>query len=182
MSILTGKDLAVEPWYTAEPARFARDRAAVSAIAPGLHWDPLMGDAGAWTGALPLWPFDRPEPLGLRTAVERGLVVSIEPRQAHPAVEPSVYPKDPEPSVGYRTMHNWHLRGDGSLCLLQLASDWTARESVADLAVMASGWYLEYLLMDDGIVRTMTLGGIASSRKYDAFLKRYVSRQLDPSS
>ena len=72
--------------------------------------------------------------------------------------------------------HDWHVRGDGSLCLLQVPADWTGRRPVADLAIKAAGWHLEYLLMEAAIVPKMTLGGIATSQKYDAFLTRLIKQ------
>jgi len=179
MRRLIGDGLAEIPWYEAEPERLEREVLAMRRVAPDLTWDPVVGEGGGWAGELPLWPFARPQPARLHEAVTKGLGVSIKLRQSHPAVEPGIVPRDPEPSIAYRTMHSWHLRGDGSLCLLQVASDWSGREPVADLATKAAGWHLEYLLMDTGIVQRMTLGGIASSRKYDAFIARYITRRLE---
>ena len=177
MKQLLGRDLDRLSWHQAEPVRLERELAAMAEVAPGLVWDPGLSAGGAWSGPLPLWPFDRASPAGLDQAVPTPMHAIIRPFAAHPAVEPCVYPLDPSPSVAYRTAHTWHLRGDGSLCLLQVASDWTGRDLCAQLAIKASGWYLEYRLLDAGIVSKMTLGGIAATAKYDAFLHRLIDNR-----
>lgn len=177
MKQLLGDDLPRIAWYDAEPGRLAVELAAMHAIAADLEWrHGATSGAGEWAGPLPLWPFARPMPAGLDRAISERFRVVITLDEAHPATEPSIHPVQPTPSVHHRLAHRWHVRGDGSLCLLQVPADWTGREPVADLAVKAAGWYLEYLLLEAGIVSTMTLGGIAVSPKYDAFLTRLIKQ------
>jgi hypothetical protein len=70
----------------------------------------------------------------------------------------------------YRTQQDWHVNGDGSLCLLQEAQDWSPTGTAADLVVKAAGWFLEYLLMEQGRIPAMTTNGIATDDSLDALL------------
>lgn len=173
MKRLSGRGLPRVRWHEAEPERLAAELAAMDAVAPALEWDfdgPYGG--GAWVGELPLWPFERAMPVGLDLAITERFRVAITLDQSFPATEPSVHPINPEPSIQHRLDHSWHLRGDGCLCLLQVPADWTGRDHAADLAIKAAGWYLEYLLLEAGLVKTMSLGGLAASMRYDAFVTR----------
>jgi hypothetical protein len=97
---------------------------------------------------------------------------------------PSVWPVDPEPSIEQRTQHSWHVNGDGSLCLLEGAAAWTAREAAAELVVKAAGWFIEYLLMSAGVITRMTSAGLAADPSMDAIITRAGSctSQPDPAS
>jgi hypothetical protein len=156
-------------WWQCEPRRLARDHAEIGGRFPALKWREER--AGSWTGHLPRWPFDRPEPPQLvdLTGVA-GLLVQVEYSHAYPMVAPTIYPLDPEPSYLERTDHKWHVSGDGSLCLLQSDSAWTGRDSVVDLLLKAAGWRIEYALMKAGVIEAMTLHGIADDDQLDALV------------
>jgi hypothetical protein len=65
-------------------------------------------------------------------------------------------------------LSRWHLNGDGTLCFFLLTTGWTGRELVSELVYKASGWFLEYQLMNgDPDVDVMTSEGIASSNIFD---------------
>jgi hypothetical protein len=66
-----------------------------------------------------------------------------------------------------RTQHDWHVNGDGTVCLFQSASDWTGGDTAADLVVKSAGWFLEYLLMEAGLIERMTANGIVSDPVHD---------------
>jgi hypothetical protein len=153
-------------WLDAEPRRLVREREAVSAIAPELEW--IERPAGGWEGFAPAWPFERAAPEGLdKFLAGRRLRIQVEYSQAFPMVEPKIWPVDPSPDPRYRTQAIWHVNPDGSLCLLQAASDWTGHETAADLVVKAAGWFLEYLLMEEGLIERMTESGIVNDDALD---------------
>ncbi|GAA3780182.1 hypothetical protein GCM10022225_80550 [Plantactinospora mayteni] len=163
---MTSDDGDAVTWWQCEPRRLARDQAEVGERFPGLQW--VGQGAGGWIGRLPRWPFDRPEPAGLRTLVgEEGLEVALVYGHAYPMVAPLIYPQDPEPGIAERTDHKWHVNGDGSLCLLQDDATWNGRGSVTDLLLKAAGWRLEYALMRAGVIEAMTLRGIVDDEQSD---------------
>lgn len=154
-------------WLEAEPRRASTEREEMAKVAPDLDW---IGDndAGGWEGLVPVWPFDRPLPQELDEFLAgRRLRVRVEYPQSFPMVEPSIFPLDPEPEVYQRTQARWHVLGDGSLCLLQTASDWTGRGTAADLIVKAAGWFLEFILMQMGEIDEMTTDGIVNDPGLD---------------
>jgi hypothetical protein len=63
--------------------------------------------------------------------------------------------------------------GDGSLCLLQTADLWTGRETAADLVIKASGWFVEYLLMEAGAIERMTLSGLNADISLDETIRNF---------
>ncbi len=164
-------ELAPVRWFEAEPERLEAELAAMTAVAPELTWTE-DGEGGGWEGLAPVWPFDRIRPPGLDGFLDgRRFRLRVVCSPAHPMVAPRVQPLDPEPSLAYRTVHDWHVAGDGSLCLLQSAAAWTGSELAAELVVKAAGWFLEYLLMERGVVTTMSLGGIATTGQFDHLLE-----------
>lgn len=152
-------------WWRAEPRRLERDQTEITARFDDLVWN-SDGD-GTWTGVLPLWPFDRPEPPHLRTWAGEGLRLTVAYNQANPMVEPSLHPLDPEPPPQEWTQTRWHVNGDGTLCLLQEHALWTGRDSLVDLLIKAAGWRLEYALMKYGAIQEMSRCGIVSDSRYD---------------
>ena len=156
-------------WMLAEPSVTVRERAAMADVAPDLVWredDPAVG----WEGDVPIWPFERSAPPRLEEFLAGARFrVMVVYRQAHPMVSPAIYPIDPEPDFNHRTRHDWHLNGDGSLCLLQGASDWDPRSTAADLVVKASAWFLEYQLMVRGLTASMTEHGIVDDDSLDVY-------------
>jgi len=114
---------------------------------------------GGWVGTAPDWPFERDRPPDLDAFLGGG-TFSLESAAgpAHPAAIPGVHPIDPVPDLYVRTNQAWHVMGDGSLCLLQSALDWTGRELAAELIVKAAGWYLEFLLLQAERIEAMNRG------------------------
>ncbi len=152
-------------WWDADPARFAWELDNMDAAAPDLVWDHQLG---GWIGHAPIWPFPRPASPGLETfTAGKRLHLALVPTSAHPATPPKAWPLDPEPTIDQCTRHRWHVNGDGSLCLFQRAVDWTGEEPCAEIAVKASGWFLEYLLVERGCVEAMTENGIVIDQVRD---------------
>ena len=137
-------------------------------VAPEMAWvdnDP----AGGWEGFAPAWPFARAVPDGLEQLLGgRRLRLRVSYTQAFPSIEPRLQPLEPDPPIERRVLHSWHLNGDGTLCLLRTADLWTGRETAADLVVKASGWFIEYLLMERGLIEQMTENGINVDTSLDA--------------
>lgn len=159
-------------WWADEPDRLQRELAAMRHAAPELRWlEPDEEPSGGWTGPVPLWPFDRPEPVGLSHLVDgQPLQVRIRCGHAFPMVEPAVYPLNvelPGLAFGWTT---WHVLPDGALCLLQEATLWDPRAAAAELVSKISGWYLEYQLLSRGLVEAMTISGIVSDDSRDHLL------------
>lgn len=157
------------PWWHAEPSRLERDRREVGEAFPDLTLD-LDGE-GAWTGTLPLWPFDRPVPDGLDVLTGgRGLVVRLDYRAAYPLVSPWITPVDPEPLVEEWTQTRYHVLGNGALCLFQTQADWDPSSSVVELLLKAAGWRVEYALLRAGARTEMTMPGIVRDPSLDALV------------
>lgn len=157
------------PWTEAEPTRFADEQTRMNELAPGMHWD----EANLrWDGHLPIWPFSRPAPPELDEFLDgRQFRAQVQYSPAFPMVAPRIVPIDPDPDASTRSRHDWHVNGDGSLCLLQSASDWDGSGSAADLVPKAAAWFLEYLLMERRIVESMTEVGIANDDCRDHLLR-----------
>jgi hypothetical protein len=154
-------------WVDDEPARFARELDAMPAAAPDLQWT-----GSCWEGLLPLWPFDRPAPWGLTEfACGRRFRVEVHYLESFPMVAPRFLPIDPQPEIAVWTMNRWHVAGDGSLCLFQNFTDWHPLNTAADLVPKAAGWFLEFLLMKDGVIDAMSTGGIAVDDSLDHLLR-----------
>lgn len=155
----------------AEPLRLEQELEAMARLAPGLQWIDVSPDlpAGGWEGETPTWPFerDRPDP-GLDLLVPTPLTVRVQLKQSFPASPPKLWPLlDPPPDPVRRTQTDWHINGDGSLCLLQTADMWTGRDPAADLVVKAAGWFIEYRLMEEGAIGAMRINGIYSDPSLD---------------
>lgn len=139
-------------------------------VAAQMVW--LDRSAGGWEGLAPRWPFPRAEPAGLDVVLAgQQLRLGVHYSQGFPMVEPKLYPLDPDPPLDRRILHSWHLMGDGSLCLLQTADLWTGRDSAADLVVKASGWFIEYRLMEHGVIKQMTETGIYADAALDSLIE-----------
>jgi hypothetical protein len=170
------RDRARQTWIEAEPKRAAREREAMAEVAPEMAW--LDGEpAGGWQGLAPKWPINRPEPLGLDNFLGgQRLRVHVEYSQGYPMVAPTLIPLDPEPPVERRIVHAWHVNGDGSLCLLQTADQWTGRETAAELVAKASGWFIGYLLFDRGAITTMTECGLHVDTSLDELINEWARK------
>ncbi len=159
-----------QSWLEAEPKRAKREREEMDRVAPEMVW--LDAPAGGWEGLTPRWPFPRREPSRLDELLEgKQLRLAIQYSQGFPMVEPKLIPLEPEPPVDRRVLHSWHLMGDGSLCLLQTADLWTGRDTAADLVVKASGWFIEYRLMELELVDRMTESGIYADVTLDQLIE-----------
>jgi hypothetical protein len=169
-------DLPRISWIEAEAARVQREQAEMQRRAPDMQWRTDLawadGRIGAgWEGLAPAWGSDRPEPPGVSNLLNgRRLRVRVICPEAFPMVAPDLYPLDPEVPIDRRTQHKWHVNGDGSLCLMQAAGDWQPENTATDLIRKAAGWYIEYLLVDDGDLDRMTERGIYVSNEIDALL------------
>lgn len=161
-------------WWEAHPARLAAEKEAMAALAPNLAWADELAHGvpgGGWSGACPLWPFNRPKPACVDAYVDgRSFLIDVRCSPAHPVAAPAIHPIDPVPDLAVRTRQAWHVMGDGSLCLVQHALDWTGRDYVCELVRKAAGWYLEYLLLTDGRVDAMTVAGIVDDDSRDGLL------------
>lgn len=172
-------ELARVRWFEAAPEVLARERAAMAAAAPDMQWrDELVWHhrrVCGWEGLVPAWAGDRPAPAGLDELLNgRRLKVRVLYREAFPMVPPVLDPVDPAPSIHYRTLTRWHLAGDGSLCTVQTAQDWQpGHDTAADLIRKASGWFIEYLLMQDERIEAMTLNGISEDTSLDEVIGGY---------
>lgn len=159
-------------WIEAEPSRFSRELSRMKSTAPDLEWD-----GTSWNGPAPEWPFERERPVGLDAFLNgRRLLVRVQYSPAFPMVAPKVIPIDPEPDPMVRTQHDWHVNGDGSLCLLQTAEDWDGTGTASELVVKASGWFVEYLLMDAGLIERMTTDGIVDDDCFDPLFSSALDR------
>jgi hypothetical protein len=162
-------------WWRCEPRRLARDQSEVAADFPDLTWDGL--GAGRWAGRLPLWPFNRRPPPELPVLAEQGLTVEVAYCHAYPMVAPLIYPQDPCPEVAEWTVHDWHVNGNGTLCLLQADSMWDPRQSIIDLLLKAAGWRVEYALMKAGVIDSMSVSGMVSDASFDPLVAQAVLRR-----
>lgn len=154
----------------AEPERLAYERREMAHIAPEMRWVELDG-AGGWDGYAPSWPFEREAPAALDAFLDgQRLKLRVAYSQAYPAVPPAIIPLDPLPPLERRLLHEWHLNGDGSICVLQSVDHWSGREAAAQLVVKAAGWFIEYLLGDREIQEQMSENGIAADPSLDYLL------------
>jgi len=83
---------------------------------------------------------------------------------------PRLYPRDPRVPMERWTQQRWHVNGDGSLCLMQAADDWQPTDVSAALVCKAAGWFIEYLLVEQGDLASMAIRGIYASSEIDALL------------
>ena len=159
-------------WCEAHPERWRREIEVMSDVAPELAWREDLEDTtgGGWVGTAPQWPFERPRPPDLNAFLGGGAFrLEIRCSPAHPMAAPAFHPIDPVPDLFVRTYQAWHVMGDGSLCLMQSALDWTGRDLAAELVIKAAGWYLEFLLLRAERIEAMTVAGIATDGQLDRY-------------
>ncbi|WP_291813577.1 hypothetical protein [Cellulomonas sp.] len=165
-------------WTDVDQRRLQMDLADVAALAPDLTFEPPPGvdgaHQGAWTGDLPLWPFQRDRPDGLTELLPRGLRVQVRCSAAHPVVPPEIVPVDPEPLLVERSMNLWHVAPHGQLCLMQSYGAWTPSDRVSHLLLKACGWHIEYALMKAGVVEAMSERGIVEDDSRDHLVRAAV--------
>lgn len=169
-------DLPRISWIDAEAPRVQLERAEMQRWAPDMQWRTDLtwpdGRVGAgWEGLAPAWGADRPEPAGVANLLHgERLRLKIICPEAFPMVPPDLYPIDPKVPIERRTQHEWHVNGDGSLCLMQAADDWQPENMAVELVRKAAGWYIEYRLVDGNDLDRMTERGIYVSEEIDALL------------
>jgi hypothetical protein len=152
-------ELARIDWRDAEPHLLEREHAQMRRRAREMRFEEALG-AGGWRGRAPVWPTDLEAPEGLYKLLgEQRLTLCVAYTQGFPMAPPDVWPLDPEPDVELRARHDWHLNGDGSLCLLWSAADWLGDASAADLVEKASGWFAEFLARRAGLIEAMSEHG-----------------------
>ena len=171
-----------ELWMVDEPERLERDQRELASFAPALEYLPPGADPdlphGGWTGRLPVWPFERPEPPGVHGLIGgEGMPILLVYSAAHPVVPPTIFPLDPRPTIHECTQHAWHVAPIGSLCLLQTQGQWDPAASITELLEKAAGWRIEYALMKTEAVDKMTTNGIATDDTLDALIAEVAARQ-----
>jgi hypothetical protein len=168
-------ELERESWVDAEPGLVEREKAAMAEHVPEMTWrDDLvygMRPVVGWTGKAPVWGGDRPKPEGVDALLaRRQLELDVYYTEGFPMVPPTLFPIDPRVPIERRTFQRWHVMGDGTLCLVQGAYDWQPTDTAAELVRKASGWFIEYLLVEGGHREAMTECGILDDTSVDESL------------
>jgi hypothetical protein len=161
-----------ESWTVAEVGRVEYEKESMAARAPDMRWVEELIYHGrravGWRGSAPDWAADRGKPTGVDALLAgRRLELLLFYPEAFPMVPPALVPLDPEVPMGRRTLSRWHVLGDGSLCLIQAAEDWQPEHTAADLVRKASGWFIEYLLLEAGRIDRMTERGLFEDTSLD---------------
>jgi hypothetical protein len=163
-------------WRAAEPERLKTEQEAMADACPQMLWDePIRWPSGrigaGWKGFAPAWGAQRTHPPGLQNLLQgRQLKLAVLYPEGFPMVPADLHPIEPDVPADRRTQHRWHVNGDGSLCLIQRAEDWQPSDTAADLVLKASGWFIEYLLVEGSDLDAMTKRGICSSDELDALI------------
>jgi hypothetical protein len=157
-------NLSVRTWWEDDPARLEQEITEVQAAAPLLTW--TAEGAGHFEGPLPLWPFSRPAPGDISDLLDP-IVVRVEYGHAFPAAPPQVLPLVPRPVPTIRGFTDFHLLPSGRLCLLRNADEWYPWSSTSELLLKASGWAIEFALIEAGSITQMSTRGIVSDVSYD---------------
>jgi hypothetical protein len=169
-----------QSWLAAEPEIAERERTAMDLAAPELQWREDLTwrdgrEACGWVGPAPQWAADRACPAGVAELLgTRRLELKVVYPEAFPAVPAELFPVDPEVPLERRTLGQWHVNGNGSLCLMQAAADWQPTDTAADLVRKASGWLIEYLLLEAGAIESMSVRGLFADTVHDAVLAELV--------
>lgn len=158
-------------WREAEPTVLEHERREMAERAPEMVWS-NEAPAGGWVGLAPTWPNGLTPPSGLdRLLKGRRLRLSVNYTQGFPMAPPDVIPLDPAPPAERRADHRWHLNGDGSMCLLFSAADWPENATAADVVEKASGWFVEYLALEAGLIEEMSEAGpLSGNARLDSAL------------
>lgn len=165
-------------WTETEPEVLRREQDAMAQHAPDMVWSPdvqarertLLG----WRGEAPKWPAQRAEPRGLDQLMEgKRLALAVAYPEGFPMVEPILIPIDPEVPLDRRTLHDWHVMGDGSLCLSQRATDWQPGDTAGELVLKAAAWFIEYRLIEEGRREAMTERGLVNDDQLDHLIEKF---------
>lgn len=170
-------DLPRQSWTEAEGTRAEIEQEAMRRLAPELEWRTDLtwqGHSGlkGWEGLAPIWAAARAMPEGVNGLLGADrLRLQVICRESFPMSAPVLVPLDPEVPPDRRTQHRWHVNGDGSLCLMQAADDWDPSEPAAQLVAKATGWFIEYRLLEAGLIEAMTLRGIYEDASLDSVIE-----------
>lgn len=164
-----------QSWIDAEAGLLKREQAEMAKHAPEMTWrddlEYLMRPVVGWVGKAPAWSADRWKPPGVDELLAgRQLELAVFYPEGFPMAPPALFPIDPEVPIEHRTLRRWHVNGDGTLCLVQRADDWQPTDTAADLVRKASGWFIEYLLVEGGHREAMTERGIFEDTAVDEVL------------
>jgi ubiquitin-protein ligase len=168
-------ELKQQSWIEAEPGLLEREQSEMAKHAPEMSWredlEYLMRPVVGWVGKAPAWSAERMKPAGVDELLAgRQLELTVFYPEGFPMASPTLLPLDPEVPIERRTLHRWHVNGDGTLCLIQRADDWQPTDTAADLVRKASGWFIEYLLVEGGRREAMTERGIFEDAAVDELL------------
>lgn len=156
----------------------------MSDLCPEMVWSEDVCHRGrshrGWLGIAPVWAAERTKPRGLDELLNgRRLALAIAYPEGFPMIPPILIPCDasgkPLVPIKYRTMHEWHVMGDGSLCQLQSAIAWHPSYTAAELLAEAPGWFAEYLLMEGKWIKKMTEKGIGVDRSLDDLIATFAA-------
>ncbi|MGY4856344.1 hypothetical protein [Cryobacterium sp. AP23] len=151
-------------WWEDDPARLNAEIADVQGVAPFLTW--TAEGAGRFEGPLPLWPFSRPAPGDISDLLDP-FVVRVEYGHAFPAAPPQVLPLIPQPIPTIRGFTEFHVLPSGRLCLLRDADQWYPWSRTSELLLKASGWAVEFALLQAEAITKMSVSGIVTDTTYD---------------
>jgi hypothetical protein len=166
---------ALISWLEAEPARATWEREEMARLAPGMDWREPNSEHfpnGGFQGLAPEWPFKRKRPAGLEELTGgAALRLRVVYGQGFPALPPLLFPLDPVPETKERMSEKVHVNGDGSICLILHPSDWRSSESAAALVEKASGWFIEFLAIERGLIEAMSPASLFASDTLDEILE-----------
>jgi hypothetical protein len=157
-------------WSDWDHARLERDRAEIEGFSANLKYvEPYTPGFpyGGYHGTLPMWPFNRAVPDGLRELLLKPIELHLLFASAHPMVPPTIVPIYPQPLMQEESLSRWHVLPGGALCLLQSEGMWIPEASVVELLLKACGWHIEYALMSAGAIDEMAVAGIVSDDSQD---------------
>lgn len=165
-------------WWEVQPALLTHVLGDLKDAGFDLTWGPT--GSGVLTGRLPRWPLGRPAPEGLDDLLGGdGLAVEVVLGHAFPMVLPAVRPVEPEVPWDRWTQHRWHVNGNGTLCLLQSAQAWDPQTPLSDVLRKSAAWYVEYRLIESGVIDAMSTNGIVSDDSYDHLVAEAAARMSE---
>lgn len=158
-------------WWEDDPVRLEQEIADVRAVAPLLTW--MEEGAGRFEGPLPLWPFARSAPANISDLLDP-FVVRVEYNHAFPAAPPHILPLLPQPVPTIRGFTQFHVLPSGRLCLLRDADQWYPWSKTSELLLKASGWAIEFALLEAGAITQMSMSGIVIDTFYDELIAEQI--------
>lgn len=174
---MSGRQLTSQTWWEAEPDLLEQELTAINSMFPSLEW--VDDGPGHLIGPIPAWPFLREAPENLDTLLGSApFEIRVQYSHAFPAAPPAVFPLAPKPPIQLRSFTNFHVLGDGSLCLLRDAAQWANSSLTSDLILKAAAWRLEYALLERGAIQAMTQNGIVVNGELDQLLVQGIQEML----